>query len=342
LFQYAFARIIAERHGFALDCEDDNNNFFASSHYISQLFPNALLQLNGARHKAPVESWQLGCNGWNGNMIDIEHLGRQEARAIQLYGYFQRYEYYDEYRESLHRWFWCGKQPTPYAIHQNDVLINIRRGVDFGSLGWILPLTYYSDALSTLANVGTIYVSGVDIDQEVRMSLKRFDPVYLRSSSIAEQFGFIMRFSRIILANSTFSWWAAFLSDATEIYAPRCVNGAFYAFRGFQDVDLHMRDNRYREIDVLKSLRMMVSIRCQSGSVQRWIDDGTIAARWPYIDSMRCNTALCGALQWLLEQRQPVTVSELHDRFVGDQGQRLIRDLIRLQDITLTPHYVSS
>lgn len=35
-----------------------------------------------------------------------------------------------------------------------------------------------------------------------------------------EDFKFIMSFNKIVVAQSTFSWWAAFLSDAQEIFAP--------------------------------------------------------------------------------------------------------------------------
>jgi hypothetical protein len=35
-----------------------------------------------------------------------------------------------------------------------------------------------------------------------------------------DDFGFMASFNKIIIAYSTYSWWAAYLSQATEIYAP--------------------------------------------------------------------------------------------------------------------------
>ena len=46
-------------------------------------------------------------------------------------------------------------------------------------------------------------------------ALIQYDP-----ESGLDDFKFIMSFNRIIIAQSTFSWWAAFLSKANEIFIP--------------------------------------------------------------------------------------------------------------------------
>jgi hypothetical protein len=46
----------------------------------------------------------------------------------------------------------------------------------------------------------------------------KYNPIII-SESIADDFNFIRNFNKIISSNSTFSYWAAFFSDAEEIYS---------------------------------------------------------------------------------------------------------------------------
>jgi hypothetical protein len=58
------------------------------------------------------------------------------------------------------------------------------------------------------------------------------------------------RFNKMVLSNSTFAWWAGFLSAAERIYLPITTNGSGYAFRGFGDVDLLTGEPRYTAVNV--------------------------------------------------------------------------------------------
>lgn len=78
------------------------------------------------------------------------------------------------------------------------------------------------------------------------LGLARFRPEFLELPALAS-LQLFQRASRIILANSTFSWWGAFLSDATEIYFPRPLQGMWSPDR--PEVDLEVADDRYRYVD---------------------------------------------------------------------------------------------
>jgi len=50
-------------------------------------------------------------------------------------------------------------------------------------------------------------------------SLKEFEPILHHSSNMIDDFNFIRSFDQIMFKNSTFAWWAAFLSEASKVGA---------------------------------------------------------------------------------------------------------------------------
>jgi hypothetical protein len=72
--------------------------------------------------------------------------------------------------------------------------------------------------------------------------LSQFYGASIVSGTAFEDFNFIKNSKNIVLAVSTFSWFAAFLSQARTIYYPRA--GLFH--RGIRpDVDLEVQEPRY-------------------------------------------------------------------------------------------------
>ena len=277
LFQYVLGRIIAEHHGLALRCTTARLEDFCptgqipqglgppgSMEYLAREYgvgaPDTLhdvahelfatnLAVDGRSIEAPVENHSIALGGdWGGQSINLHAiLSDARPRQIRLAGFFQRYEYYAAHRERIRTWLRCRSVPLPFTIGRRDVLVNFRRGSDFDALNWTLPLSHYEQILAGLETIGQVYVIGTGIDTHVRERLRRFRPTYF-PGSIAAHFFLFRQFRRLVISNSTFAWWAAFLSDATEIYAPRSGSRAVYGFTGFSDVDLHMREPRYREV----------------------------------------------------------------------------------------------
>ena len=273
LFQYALARTIAERHGWALHCRNHQDG--ASGHLgrpagvcrlsdVEALFPTAPLSLDGGKHQGPLDLHDLrSSTSWDGQTIDLPRvLSNPAPRRILLNGYFQRWEYYVDSAPQLRRWFTPSRRYAGVEPSASDVLIVVRRGHDYASYGWTLPASYYAQALSQIERLGTVHVCGVGIDDNIRDALASYAPVY-HDTSGAERYVLIKAFRRVVLSNDVCAWWPAYLSDASVILAPKS-NGSCYAFTGFGSVDLHMREPRYKEVPVVSVATVDVSVRCRA------------------------------------------------------------------------------
>ncbi len=248
LFQYALGRLLAEELGLALECEQIpwkaheflgtrfDHGFDASLTEFLPHFPNVRLAHGGQSFDGPVKTYEFrSFKEWDGQTVDLDELRR--ARKIVLRGFFQRIEYYAPYADHIREWYRFVPAETPHAIEPDDVVVNIRRGLDMAMVDWVLAPSFYRDVLESMRDVGRVYVCGTGIDKAIRAALAEYDPVYVDGTP-HEHFSFLMRFDRIVMSNSTFCWWAAFLSNARELHAPAPV---------LPGVDLRIPGRDYRE-----------------------------------------------------------------------------------------------
>jgi hypothetical protein len=182
-----------------------------------------------------------------------------EPRCLRLRGYFQQVDYFLEHTRALRHWFQGPTSLSSVEVNQRDVIVVVKRGRAFARLGWQVPLSYYTQAIDAIHSVGRIYVCGSGIDDEVRGAFLPYAPRYV-DVDLIEQFRFIRRFRRILLSNGTLGWWAAFLSDASEIYGPRSSTGRGYAFSGFGNVDLALPGDRYTALDIVEFSRAHTNV----------------------------------------------------------------------------------
>jgi len=258
-FQYALGRIIAEHLEFEMTCRtfpippehlalfSSEDTPSASLQSAANDFPQAALYIGGQRHWRPTQDFILGEGNWSGQSIDLaEVLANRSPRQIRLAGFFQRFEYYAPHLKKIREWFAVGRNNSKLDIFPRDVLVNVRGGKDFDRLGWTLDPAYYVNALESMNKLGRVYVCGIGIDSELRDALKPFNPLYIDGSPV-EHFRLFQKFNRLIIPNSTFSWWGALLSSADVICVPDTSYLKGYSFSG-SDVDLDVPESRYLKI----------------------------------------------------------------------------------------------
>lgn len=148
------------------------------------------------------------------------------SRNSYLLGYWQTEKYFKEYRKDILKMF------TPrYELSQacnsfiekvkncNSVAVHVRRG-DYVKLGICLNLSYYQHAFSILNerfNNLTYFVFSDNVEYAKQM-FKNMDGTFeyvenSSSNSTLDDFFVMKECKHIIMANSSYSWWAAWLND---------------------------------------------------------------------------------------------------------------------------------
>jgi len=163
----------------------------------------------------------------------VFHTEMQELGFINIHiGYYQAHQYISNgFREQLKAVFNTIQIEKTYLITQQDVAMHIRRG-DFLTNGNEnifnkIELPYYLEGLQTISenvNIGKIYIFSDDFDaiaEDINTIKKQYKIELVEGQSVLEDFVMLQQFSNFVIGNSTFSWWAAILSDATNVVVPK-------------------------------------------------------------------------------------------------------------------------
>jgi hypothetical protein len=223
LFQYCLGRIFAEEFGLQLQAQPIPG------------FPNTADRVSGEQIEAPTQLLA-------GHRIDLAAIfADRTKRKIILDGWFQRHEYYRQYREKIRHWLtFDSTVKNPEAAP--GVVMNIRR-TDYVWRGWALPFSFYEDALNHLAPApGEVWIVTDDRHDPFFRGFSRWKPRFY-SGTPCEQLLFMTRASRLVMSPSTFSWWPSFLGNHEEIVCPDSTFGAWSKHGGAaSDANLIERD----------------------------------------------------------------------------------------------------
>ena len=164
-----------------------------------------------------------------------EYEEREEAK---FHGYFQSYRYFDNYRSSILEQFNIKTlQDNERIIHVNfkaTVSMHFRIG-DYKTMTDthpILPLQYYIEALHKISSrISTVlFFYEIEDEKDVLEKIKAMRDVFPEIRFLSgivdrpedwRQMILMSKCYHHIIANSSFSWWGAYLSEGTEIYYPK-------------------------------------------------------------------------------------------------------------------------
>lgn len=226
LFQYVVPRLLAEKLGYALSPQ------YA---YNATITPTPLKSGAYYDNDKVVIQETVGMK----SLLDLDY----EKRHYHLTGYWQDSDYYIPNREQILGFF---NERAPEDLNHHDIVMHVRLDdyKQFGAGGTVISPEYYLDCLIR-ENFEHLYIVTDAPFDEYMMKFKMFDPIFPKGSE-KDDFWFMTKFSRIICGNSTFSWWAAFLSNAETIYVPECW------IRNSYDINHHLEDISNGKTDGIK------------------------------------------------------------------------------------------
>lgn len=247
MFQYAFGRALAEarqaplllaRHGFNYRAKGETPRSYALDAFV--LNPSVTVSdapysflLNRIARKVPALQGLLGVHHERNTSYDASAMTDAGAHAFD--GYWQSYRYFEGLAPALRAEFSIrGPLSASFLQHEADmadtaagpsVMLHVRRG-DYVSLAaasahhGALGLAYYQAAVAkVLAQMpdARFFVFSDDIDW-CRQALD-FLPAGTRfvapdrDRTDAQEMILMSRCQHHIIANSSFSWWAAWLAN---------------------------------------------------------------------------------------------------------------------------------
>lgn len=150
---------------------------------------------------------------------------------VELIGYFQSEKYFLNCESKVREQFKFNDDIIKYVVEKypqiNESLsIHIRRGdyVQQPNHHPLVPLSYYKNILNEIYNnYDNIFIFSDDIDwvKENFIDSKFIFP-YFENNNDINSFVLLSQSKDFVISNSTYSWWASWLSNNTEkkVYCP--------------------------------------------------------------------------------------------------------------------------
>lgn len=251
MFQYAFARAVSIKTGipFELDATgyENQNPLNTKRAYELSCFKTKVILSDSSKVKKHKTFYNLLCKIFSRLGIKlktssyyIEHdfTYQQEIndltinREVYFEGYWQSYKYFESIRTALLKEFTCNEEldeqnknilNSIYA--SNSISLHIRRG-DYVSnpkakaVHGVCELKYYQEAIKYMQEHNQSsniiwYVFSDDIEW-VKSNLSIENAVYINNNKGIAAYKDIVLMSKCkhnIIANSSFSWWGAWLNN---------------------------------------------------------------------------------------------------------------------------------
>jgi len=206
--QYSVGRIIAEHKKYSLKLDESDDGW---KNVLHENFPNTTIP-NGA--EVTTNPISIGPNLYH---LEYDVLFNHSG-LIFLHGYWQKHYLFTPYESRIKEWF-SYDDTAHEKPDADDIVIHCRFPTSALDHTIISPITTFIDIVNTLNYRKCVVVTDRP-DNPMLDQFKCLNNVVIRSKSRMEDFTFLKHARRLIISQSSFSWWASFLGNQEKVYVP--------------------------------------------------------------------------------------------------------------------------
>lgn len=256
MFQYAFGFIAAKKlnttfflynpnslHYFKLNPEFANNKELYKKYTKRKFFKRSCVpfpKLTSPNFNKEYYAWGVRKDlvSWPNQVGGNNFLLKELKDDVVYDGYFQSDKYFISYETEVKNMFALKEQyvnefeaKKKSLSAKKYIAIHIRRtdyinygGEELGGYNMTLPVEFYKKSLASINNLNEYNVVFVSDDIDfVKKEFGEHSNYYFESNSEIIDYQILLNADKLIIANSTFSWWAAWLNTKAdlEVFAPK-------------------------------------------------------------------------------------------------------------------------
>jgi hypothetical protein len=213
MFQYAYGKHLATKYNKKLYCDINFYQYQSLRNFSLQDFDNIDLDTSVDNIKVNFPIYKIDDD------FNYKEIPEPNNCGYYLDGYWQSEKYFKESESIIRKQFKPNRflfesiLETP-GLDTKTVSMHIRRTDYVTSNGYhpVQSLDYYQNAIDLIGDYDTLYIFSDDINW-CKENLNFKNMVFREGNSDIEDLFLMSMCANNIIANSTFSWWAAWLNE---------------------------------------------------------------------------------------------------------------------------------
>jgi len=248
-FVYCYGRILAEQFKYALCCG----------------------KIPGFSNIQPIDGFKCNHNAvkiyFNNATQIFKDLNDNKHHKIILKYSMQEYYLYKNHKEKIKHWLKPDLEfdknnisHLDFRVKKNNIfektiienigsedVILVQRLKNFVDLRVDIKFNYFETILNNI-NFKRLFIISDEFESEMFNKFSKYNPIYLFGDPLTH-YSFPMLFDKMIISQSTFCWWIAWMSNAKEIYFPLTANGYWSErWMTYNCVNLIVDEDRYHMV----------------------------------------------------------------------------------------------
>lgn len=199
-----------------------------------------------------IQTIQFGAHNIDYNLL------LSTNNTIIINSYLQKYHYYINHLQFLQNTFYIKNEPE-VNIDQNELVIHIR-GTDYRDGNVHIRDDIYFDVINKLSPSKVSIVTDDNKLQVIEQLCKEGANLITKNNLTNKgnglneyeiyDFVYMLKAKNLLISQSTFSWWAAFLGDQHDVYVPYDLskNCMWKVLPQTDDIDLIPEQNKFKKI----------------------------------------------------------------------------------------------